>query len=122
MLMDFDTALDTFEVEVNSTVNLIDVSEEEPTEWDWSFSGADIASSILQNPSISYPDTGVYEVTLSVTNEIGTDEITKYIRVVTPTGLVDNHISRSIGLFPNPAGSTSTISIQNIAIERICCP
>lgn len=118
------TSLDTFEIEMNSTVNLIDDSEEEPTEWNWTFSGANIASSTLQNPSISFADTGVYEVTLSVTNETGSDDITKYIKVVIPTGLIDNYISRSITLFPNPANNkvqlvSKTIQLKGFAVHNL---
>lgn len=57
-------------------VKFIDLSEGEPTAWEWSFPGGDPASSDEQNPTILYGEPGVYDVTLVVTVDGMTDEIT----------------------------------------------
>lgn len=45
--------------------------------WEWTFDGADITTSDIQNPSdICYANPGSYDVTLFVSNSAGSDEIT----------------------------------------------
>jgi PKD repeat protein len=56
-------------------VNFTDSSQNTPTSWDWDF--GDGNSSTAQNPVYTYPDTGVYNVTLSVSNAYGSDSLTK---------------------------------------------
>lgn len=55
-----------------------------PDTWDWSFAGGSPATSNDQNPTISYANAGIYEVTLTVSNASGTDAITRnsYIHVI----------------------------------------
>lgn len=48
------------------TVRFTDTSTDQPTAWTWDF--GDGATSALQNPSHTYTTTGVYPVTLKVTN------------------------------------------------------
>lgn len=45
------------------------------TDWQWDFGDGNISTD--QNPSHTYSDTGVFTVTLEVTNEVGTDEEVK---------------------------------------------
>jgi PKD repeat protein len=46
--------------------------------WSWTFEGGEPASSSLQNPTVTYNQTGTFDVTLTVTNEDGQVEtITK---------------------------------------------
>ena len=58
------------------TVNFNDTSQGEPTEWYWDF--GDGSNSTEQNPVHTYLLTGKYNVTLTVTNDMGNDTITKY--------------------------------------------
>lgn len=52
------------------------------SDWDWSFNGALPASSSDQNPSnICYSTAGNYDITLSVTDDNGTDNVTQSITV-----------------------------------------
>jgi len=54
-----------------------------PTNWEWTFEGGTPATSTLQNPSVSYANSGTYSVKLKVSNASGADSITKtnFIRV-----------------------------------------
>ena len=46
--------------------------------WEWTFAGGEPATSSLQNPTVTYNQTGTFDVTLTVTNEDGQVEtITK---------------------------------------------
>jgi len=50
--------------------------------WDWAFNGATPVSSSDQNPSnICYNVAGTYDITLTVTDDIGTDDVTQSITV-----------------------------------------
>jgi PKD repeat protein len=58
------------------TVNFNDTSQGEPTEWYWDF--GDGGNSTEQNPVHTYCNSGKYDVTLTVTNDMGNDTIIKY--------------------------------------------
>jgi gliding motility-associated-like protein len=50
--------------------------------WDWAFNGANLVSSTDQNPTnICYDAAGTYDITLTVTDDIGTDDVTQSITV-----------------------------------------
>ncbi|MCD4731894.1 MAG: PKD domain-containing protein, partial [Bacteroidales bacterium] len=72
------------------TINFTDESSNIPTSWSWDFGDGD--SSTLQNPSYKYNSTDIFTVTLTATNEYGSNTETKtdYITVVFgfPTGTV----------------------------------
>lgn len=60
-------------------VQFSDSTTNSPTAWNWTFPGGTPATSILQNPVVTYNTPGVYNnVTLVVTNAFGTDSVTKY--------------------------------------------
>jgi PKD repeat protein len=58
-----------------AAVQFYDRSAGFPTSWSWDF--GDGATSIVKNPVHTYAATGNYTVTLSVTNDLGTDTITQ---------------------------------------------
>jgi len=63
-----------------------DLSTNTPTNWLWNF--GDNTSSVIQNPIHSYPNAGIYSVTLTVTNAAGKSvPVTKtnLINVISPT-------------------------------------
>ena len=63
-------------------VSFVDKSENLPTSWQWSFPGGTPSSSTLKNPTIKYPSTGTYDVSLTVSNRFGTQSITKTSHIV----------------------------------------
>jgi PKD repeat protein len=66
------------------TVNFTDTSTGSPTSWAWTF--GDGGTSTAQHPSHVYSDAGTYSVTLTVTNSLGSDTLTRtdYITVTPP--------------------------------------
>jgi PKD repeat protein len=70
------------------SVTFTDLSTNNPTAWDWTFAGGTPGTSTVQNPTITYNIPGNYTVTLTATNEYGSDTETKidYITVI-PQGL-----------------------------------
>lgn len=60
-----------------STIQFFDQTENSPTTWDWTFPGGTPSSSTMENPVVTYNNSGVYNVTLITTNDSGTDSETK---------------------------------------------
>lgn len=65
------------------TVQFTDLSSEVTESWSWSFPGGQPASSTEQNPKVTYPEEGTYEVTLTATNSVGEDLVRKKLITVT---------------------------------------
>ncbi|MEM1320161.1 MAG: PKD domain-containing protein [Bacteroidota bacterium] len=57
------------------TVQFSDQSSANTTAWSWSFPGGSPATSTDQNPLVIYDTPGTYNVTLTVSNAAGTDEV-----------------------------------------------
>ena len=91
-------------------VNFTDLSQNEPTAWEWTFTGGTPSSSTLQNPVITYNTPGVYSVSLKVTNLFGEDILIKtdYI-TVNPVGIKTPQTAR-LSVWPNP--SSGLISLR----------
>ncbi|MBD3225483.1 MAG: PKD domain-containing protein [Caldithrix sp.] len=66
------------------TVSFTDQSTNEPTSWSWDF--GDGGTSTTQNPTYEYTSAGTYTVSLTATNDFGSDTETKtdYITVSEP--------------------------------------
>ena len=58
-------------------ISFADKSQHNPTSWVWSFPGAEPASSTEANPTITYTNPGIYDVTLTVSNQEGENTITR---------------------------------------------
>jgi PKD repeat protein len=68
---------------VGSNVNFTDLSTGFPNYWQWTFTGGTPATSLAQNPIVTYSTPGVYTVILQVSNSSGTSTFTRlnYITV-----------------------------------------
>jgi len=67
----------------SSSVSVQNTSTGSPTSFYWSFPGGTPANSTLENPSVSYPFEGNYDITLTVSDGTNTNTITKsnYVNV-----------------------------------------
>ncbi len=54
------------------TVEFTDLSQNDPTSWNWVFDGGSPASSSDQNPIVTYENPGVYDIYVEMTNNFGT--------------------------------------------------
>ena len=70
-------------VTVGESVDFTDLSLNNPTSWDWTFTGGTPETSTEQNPTVTYLTEGTYAVSLVATNAEGADTETKldYITV-----------------------------------------
>jgi PKD repeat protein len=68
----------------NESVFFMDTSRNFPSQWQWTFDGANITTSSQQNPVVNYALPGQYTVRLRVANSTGADSIirTDYINVI----------------------------------------
>lgn len=75
-----------------SSVTFNDLTGNTPDTWVWSFPGASPSFSNIQNPTITYNNSGAFNVTLIATNVFGADTIIKpyYIMVTNPGNLSFN--------------------------------
>ncbi|HKK71872.1 MAG TPA: S8 family serine peptidase [Candidatus Krumholzibacteria bacterium] len=66
------------------TVNFTDQSSGAPTSWSWDFGDGSVST--VQNPSYTYDVVGTYTVSLTVSNDVGTDTVTQteYVTVTEP--------------------------------------
>ena len=66
-----------------AAIQFTDYSPGQPTSWTWSFPGGNPASSTAQNPLVIYNTPGTYNVTLTVSNSVGSDTktMTGYITI-----------------------------------------
>lgn len=88
------------------SVNFIDLTTNFPTTWSWSFPGGNPSSSNVQNPTnIQYTATGAYTVTLTVTNQFGSNTRT-FVNYVTVAGVPMN----TFNLISPPSFSSITVS------------
>jgi len=74
------------EIAPGDLVGFTDRSTGTPTSWSWTFEGGTPFSSTSENPLVSYAAAGSYDVTLTVSNPNGSDQITKtgIINVIEP--------------------------------------
>ncbi|PCH99135.1 MAG: hypothetical protein COB85_00675, partial [Bacteroidetes bacterium] len=89
------------------TVQFTDLTNNNPTSWQWSFPGGFPSSSNLQNPYIIYGSAGTYDVTLIATNIDGSDTITRtaYVSVAVPTAVIS-------GTMTIPAGFSANLRVD----------
>ncbi len=66
------------------TINFSDNSSNSPSAWIWTFEGGTPSTSNESNPTVTFSSSGIFDVTLEVKNEGGTDQITltDYISIV----------------------------------------
>ncbi len=104
-----------YEGEDPLVVTFFDQSTNNPTSWQWEFPGATPATSNEKNPTVTYNNPGVFNVTLTVTNAAGADVKTQdgYITVNEYTS-IENVVLEGVHLkaYPNPATDLVTLDIE----------
>lgn len=107
----FGTPLAT--VCAGNPVAFFDSTDNNPSTWQWTFTGATAASSTLQNPSVVYNTPGTYTVKLKTTNGGGADSLikTNYITVI-PSPTKPNITSAGPGICIGDSVMLSTDSVN----------
>ena len=96
------------------TVTFTDNSTNTPTQWLWTFPGGSPATSTAQNPTVTYANGGLFDVTLNATNGCGNNTVTKtnYINVIGTVGIDNLATSENINIYPNPNNGTFRVSAE----------
>jgi PKD repeat protein len=86
-------------------------------DWEWSFPGGTPSSSDDQNPTVTYNSSGTYNVTLTITNNAGTDSRTVQNAVVVTAngGGIAGGFAENVedSGFPNNSGNDRDWSIES---------
>lgn len=69
----------------NEVITFFDRSAGNPTSWSWTFQNGTPATSTAQNPTVSFPGPGFYNVTLVATNSLGNNTTTKNAYILVDT-------------------------------------
>ena len=72
-------------VPVDVPLTFKDASTGNPTSWSWTFDGTDIATSDLQNPTVTYLQEGTYGLKLEVSNDVGSS-VDEYVNTAIQAG------------------------------------
>lgn len=82
----------------------------------WDFGDSSPTSSD-ENPMHSYPEAGEFTITLSVTNECGTDTYSTVVQIT--TALSDIYSGTSFMIYPNPTSGNILIRDENLLNKQI---
>ncbi len=69
-------------------IQYFDNSTKDPTSWFWSFPGGEPSVSTEQNPIVNYMASGIYDASLTVNNDIGSDSLTQNGVVIVPEAII----------------------------------
>lgn len=101
-----DGETDPIEITAGTTLNFLGTTEDEVETWFWNF--GDGATSSLQNPSHTYLSDGIYTVTLTVSNQAGSNTVTKTNYITVGTGdAFDGDITADATVFIFPSNPTA---------------
>ncbi|MBP6539540.1 MAG: PKD domain-containing protein, partial [Saprospiraceae bacterium] len=106
---------------IGNQVQFNNQSSPSVTAWNWTFEGGNPATSTLENPVVTYSQTGTYNVSLTVTNASGqnTNTIIDYMHVITvPSTEFDGIISGNTLTLDNTSISVAS-SNWNIFTDNI---
>lgn len=115
-----DFAANVTEADVPITVNFFDKSVNIPTAWSWTFEGGNPSTSNLQNPIVTYQQSGNYDVGLAVTNPAGNDNEFKngYLSLF-PTDIEEHEGLQSLLIFPNPSSGNYLLQMELLKPENV---
>ena len=105
-------------IDLGNTATFTNLSTGSPTAYSWTFQGGLPANWYLATPpAITYNTAGDFDVTLTVTNDYGSNTLTKpgYIHVI---GVGINNLGNSgITVYPNPAKNYVNVKANSIIRE-----
>ncbi|MCF8302735.1 MAG: T9SS type A sorting domain-containing protein [Bacteroidales bacterium] len=103
------------EIVEGESIQFTDNSTGDIVSWNWTFEGGEPETSAEQNPVVSYPEQGEYDVTLEVYDGNQYSKITRtdYIFVDEDVGLTEAGEQR-FNVYPNPAKDQVSIDLNQL--------
>ncbi|MDQ7917907.1 DUF839 domain-containing protein [Mesonia sp. MT50] len=115
-----DFVADEVLVEEGDMVTFTDLTNNNPTAWEWTFEGGTPATSTDENPVVTYATEGVYSVTLKTTNMAGDNEVIKTDYIVVEDDLsVESSLKDIVSIYPNPTQGNVFVGINDISGQEI---
>lgn len=106
-------------IKTGSSVNFFDFSSAGTTSWEWSFPGGEPSVSTEQNPIVTYPGPGLFQVTLSVSDGSQSNTLAKVGYVIVESGLgISSNNTHDFVIYPNPTREAINITSPDL-INRI---
>ena len=115
-----DFTASTLSTEPGTAIEFTDMSTNNPTSWSWTFEGGIPSVSSEQSPIVAYLDEGVFNVSLTTSNQAGTGELemkTDYIEVLLLG--IDTLLKENVSVYPNPSNGIVNIEIANQSEDSI---
>ncbi|MCB9261708.1 MAG: T9SS type A sorting domain-containing protein [Flavobacteriales bacterium] len=120
---DADFSVSKTDIEINQETTLTDISGGKPaTKRKWTVTALDGTTSnvvIVQGDvnadkaiTVKFSATGVYKVTLEVTNEYGSDVVTKSNINVSTVGIAEVLASENVTIYPNPVLDNQNLTVR----------
>ncbi|EDM45150.1 Twin-arginine translocation pathway signal [unidentified eubacterium SCB49] len=107
---DFTASVES--AEPGTAITFTDISANNPTSWSWTFEGGIPATSTEQSPVVAYLEEGVFNVSLSTSNQSGTgDTQTKENFIEILLLGVNTLLEDNIAVYPNPTNGIVNIEI-----------
>jgi len=106
---------------VGESVTFSDLSLNDPTSWSWKFFGGSPGAYNGQDPPpITYNNNGTYNVKLTVSNDLGSNFITKvnYINVG-DVGVDESSLDEVLSIYPNPTKGSFTLDLGNLNLKDV---
>ncbi|MBN1337670.1 MAG: VCBS repeat-containing protein [Bacteroidales bacterium] len=114
---------DTTNIEPGGEVHFSDISLGDIVMREWAFEGGIPAFSNEPEPAVTYPESGLFDVRLTVSNGITTDTslMAGYITVAVPSAIPDylNEEQLDFRVYPNPAGQEIFLEFSEFSNEEV---
>jgi PKD repeat protein len=110
---------DNTNILVGESVTFTDMSINNPTSWSWKFFGGSPGSHNGQEPpAVTYNAAGDYNVKLTVSNDLGTNFLSKdnYIHVGT-IGISEAELEAQMKIYPNPTQGSFTLQLGETSMK-----
>lgn len=99
-------------------MNFSVVGAENADTYDWNFGDGNSIMNAPASVSHFYTNDGTYTVTVTLSNDCGTDVETTSITIIDYTGIDENSIV-NLEVYPNPASSQITVSVPNSEASEV---
>jgi len=106
------------QIKPGETVSFTNLSQK-ATDWEWFFEGGTPQTSTEENPVVIYENEGVFNVTLKVSSDFGTDEILKEKYITVKELKVDENSEMVLKIYPNPTAGQLIIDNGLLTIDNV---